>query len=65
MDVKTEGFKGGDRTDIALPKPQGDLIKAVYAIGKPVVLVTMGGSALALNWENEREKFLLRVKQTV
>jgi beta-glucosidase len=53
MDVKTEGFKGGDRTDIALPKPQEDLIKAVRATGKPVVLVTMGGSALALNWENE------------
>lgn len=53
MDVKTEGFRGGDRTDIALPKPQEDLIKAVQALGKPVVLVTMGGSALALNWENE------------
>ncbi|MBX7172188.1 MAG: glycoside hydrolase family 3 C-terminal domain-containing protein [Pyrinomonadaceae bacterium] len=53
MDVKTEGFRGGDRTDIALPKPQEDLIKAVQALAKPVVLVTMGGSALALNWENE------------
>lgn len=53
MDVKTEGFKGGDRTDIALPKPQEELIKSVQAIGKPIVLVTMGGSALALNWENE------------
>ncbi len=53
MDVKTEGFRGGDRTEIALPKPQLELIKAVHAIGKPVVLVTMGGSALALNWENE------------
>ena len=53
MDVKLEGFRGGDRTDIALPKPQEDLIKAVQAVGKPVVLVTLGGSALALNWENE------------
>jgi len=53
MDVKTEGFRGGDRTEIALPKPQEDLIKAVHALGKPVVLVTMGGSALALNWEDE------------
>lgn len=53
MDVKTEGFRGGDRTEIALPKPQLDLMKAVQALGKPVVLVTMGGSALALNWENE------------
>jgi beta-glucosidase len=53
MDVKLDGFKGGDRTDITLPKPQEDLIKAVHALGKPVVLVTMGGSALALNWESE------------
>lgn len=53
MDVKTEGFRGGDRTEIALPKPQEDLIKAIQATGKPVVLVTMGGSALAMNWENE------------
>jgi beta-glucosidase len=50
MDVKTEGFRGGDRTDIALPKEQEELIKEVHALGKPVVLVLMGGSALAVNW---------------
>lgn len=53
MDVKTEGFRGGDRTEIALPKPQQEFIKAVYALEKPVILVTMGGSALAMNWEDE------------
>lgn len=53
MDVQLEGFRGGDRTDIALPKPQQDLIKAVHALGKPVILVLMGGSALAVNWESE------------
>jgi beta-glucosidase len=51
MDVKLEGFRGGDRTDISLPKPQEQLIKDIAALGKPVILVTMGGSALALNWE--------------
>jgi beta-glucosidase len=50
MDVKTEGFRGGDRTDISLPKEQEELIKEVQALGKPVVLVLMGGSALAVNW---------------
>jgi beta-glucosidase len=50
MDVKLEGFRGGDRTDIGLPKPQEELIKAVHALGKPVVLVLLGGSALAVNW---------------
>lgn len=53
MDVKLEGFRGGDRTEISLPKAQQQLIKDIHALGKPVVLVTMGGSALALNWENE------------
>ncbi len=59
MDVQLEGFKGGDRTDISLPKPQTDLIKAVYALGKPVVLVLTGGSALAVNWENENVPAIL------
>ncbi|HWS89564.1 MAG TPA: glycoside hydrolase family 3 C-terminal domain-containing protein [Pyrinomonadaceae bacterium] len=53
MDVKLEGFRGGDRTDISLPKPQEELIKAVHALGKPVVLVLLGGSALAVNWADE------------
>jgi beta-glucosidase len=53
MDVKVEGFRGGDRTDIVLPKPQQDLIKEVQELGKPVVLVLLGGSALAVNWANE------------
>jgi beta-glucosidase len=53
MDVTVEGFRGGDRTDIVLPKPQEDLIKEVQALGKPVVLVVLGGSALAVNWAND------------
>ena len=53
MPVQLEGFKGGDRTDIALPKPQQQLIKDVHALGKPVVLVLLGGSSLAVNWESE------------
>lgn len=53
MEVKVEGFRGGDRTEISLPKPQEELIKEVQALGKPVVLVLLGGSALAVNWPNE------------
>jgi beta-glucosidase len=59
MDVKLEGFRGGDRTEISLPKPQEELIKAVHALGKPVVLVTMGGSALAVNWADENVPAIL------
>jgi beta-glucosidase len=54
MTVSTEGFRGGDRTDIALPKGQEALLRAVNATGKPVVLVLLNGSALAVNWANDK-----------
>ena len=50
MPVTAEGFAGGDRTDIALPRPQQELLEAIHGLGKPVVLVLVGGSALAVNW---------------
>ena len=50
MPVDVPGFKGGDRVDIGLPRLQEDLIQAVAAVGKPVVLVLLNGSALAVNW---------------
>ena len=53
MDVKLEGFRGGDRTSLDLPRPQEKLIREVRALGKPVVVVLMGGSALAVNWAQE------------
>ena len=53
MDVNIDGFRGGDRTKIDLPEVQQQLIKDIQALGKPVVLVLLNGSALAVNWENE------------
>ena len=53
MKVDAEGFAGGDRTRIDLPAPQEELLKSVHAIGKPVVLLLMNGSALAVNWADE------------
>jgi beta-glucosidase len=50
MDVKVKGFSGGDRTDLELPGAQDELLKAIVATGKPVVLVLMNGGALAVNW---------------
>lgn len=49
MNVNATGFKGGDRTAIELPKPQRDLLAAVRKLGKPVVVVLTGGSALAVD----------------
>jgi beta-glucosidase len=59
MPVSEEGFKGGDRVSINLPKPEEDLLEAVSATGKPVVLVLTNGSALAVNWANEHVNAIL------
>jgi beta-glucosidase len=53
MKVNVDGFRGGDRTRIDLPDIQQQLIKEIYALGKPVILVLLNGSALAVNWEKE------------
>ncbi|GAB6393901.1 MAG: glucan 1,4-alpha-glucosidase [Bacteroidales bacterium] len=53
MPVKVKDFAGGDRIDIKLPDTQTELIREIYNLGKPVVLVLLNGSALAFNWEAE------------
>lgn len=45
--------EGGDRTSMDLPQPQVELMKAVFATGKPVVLVLINGSPLTINWAAE------------
>jgi beta-glucosidase len=47
---KIEGEGSGDRTAIELPQIQSDLLQAVHALGKPVILVLMSGSAIASPW---------------
>jgi beta-glucosidase len=51
MNVKVPGFSGGDRTSIALPTVQTNLMKVLHTTGKPVVFVMMTGSAIATPWE--------------
>lgn len=53
MPVEVPGFAGGDRVSLGLPEPQEELLRAVSAIGRPVVLVLLGGSALAIPWAAE------------
>jgi beta-glucosidase len=53
MRVEVPGFAGGDRVDIGLPTPQRELIESVVATGKPVVVVLLNGSALAISWVAE------------
>jgi beta-glucosidase len=53
MNVPYDGFSGGDRTKIDLPAIQEKTLKLLKATGKPVILVNLSGSAIALNWENQ------------
>jgi len=59
MPVHVPGFSGGDRTDIGLPEAQQQLLEALAATGKPLVVVLMSGSALAVNWAQEHAAAVL------
>jgi beta-glucosidase len=51
--------QGGDKKDLNLPKPQRKLLEAIIAVGKPVILVLMAGSALDLRYADEHCKAVL------
>jgi beta-glucosidase len=58
--VDQEGFKGGDRTSLDLPREEQRLLEAVKNAGKPLVVVVMSGSAIALNWAKEHANAILQ-----
>lgn len=45
-------FASGDKLDLKFPGLQPEILHAAYESGKPVILVSMTGSAMALNWED-------------
>lgn len=61
LDAGLEGEEGdesnqyasGDKPNLNLPGRQQDILEAAYASGKPVVLILLSGSALAVNWADE------------
>ncbi len=59
MQVDEDGFSGGDRTKISLPKAEEELIQTLGATGKPLVVVLVNGSALAVNWAGEHANAIL------
>ena len=61
MPVEIDGFKGGDRTHIELPKVQRDFLKALKDAGKTVIFVNCSGSAIALQPESETCDAILQV----
>jgi beta-glucosidase len=60
MPVTIPGFQGGDRTSLDLPKSQQDLLTALAATGKPIVVVSLSGSALALSWAKDHAAAILQ-----
>jgi beta-glucosidase len=59
MPIQVEGFSGGDRTNLDLPRAQQQLLRDLVASGKPVVLVLTNGSALAINWADQHVPAIL------
>jgi beta-glucosidase len=56
MVLGEHGFQSGEgrsRADIGLPGLQQELLEAVYAVNKNVVLVLMNGRPLAIPWADE------------
>lgn len=47
-------YGSGDKYDLNLPGMQQKLMEAVYATGKPIVLVLLTGSALSVTWADEK-----------
>jgi beta-glucosidase len=58
--VEQEGFKGGDRTSLDLPREEQRVLEAVKSTGKPLVVVVMSGSAIALNWAKQNANAILQ-----
>lgn len=59
MPIHVPGFAGGDRTDIALPAAQKELLEALGATGRPLIVVLLNGSALAVNWAQQHAAAVL------
>ena len=52
-------FGSGDKEDLLLPAPQRKLLDAVLAVGKPTVVLLMGGSCVDLSAAEERADAIL------
>jgi len=61
MPVNIEGFTGGDRTSIKLPRIQTDFMRALKSANIPTVFVMMTGSAIAIEWESANILAILNV----
>ena len=58
-DVSNE-YAGGDKSDLNLPGHQQELLETICKTGKPVILVLLSGSALAVNWAHEHVQAIVQ-----
>ena len=58
-EAKEHSGESSTRNGIGLPGNQQNLLRALHATGKPLVLVTMSGRPLALVWESEHANAIL------
>jgi beta-glucosidase len=58
-EAKEHSGESSSRTDIGLPGSQQRLLQALQRTGKPLVLVTMSGRPLALEWEDRHADAIL------
>lgn len=54
------GFASGDRTTMALPKVQTELLKDLKKTNRPIILVNMSGSAINFEWESQNVDAILQ-----
>jgi len=58
-DVSNE-FASGDKLSLNLPGLQQELLEEVYKTGKPIILVLLSGSALAVTWADEHVSAIIQ-----
>ena len=59
MQVSEPGFKGGDRTSLDMPQPEEELLEALVATSKPVVLVLTTAVHSPSNWAKDHVNAIL------
>jgi beta-glucosidase len=50
---ESNAFGSGDKLNLNLPGLQQELLEKIHQTGKPIILVHLSGSAIALNWAEE------------
>lgn len=53
--------EASSRTSLDLPQIQQDLLKALKATGKPIVMLLFSGRPMTINWENQNMNAILDV----